>query len=63
VHELTSQLQFSNFKKLLLNDNSEDPRPNALIMVHGKEIGALRGLDTVLNENDEVAFLPISHGG
>ncbi len=63
VRELTSRLQFPNFKKLLLNDNSEDPRPNALIMVSGKEISALSGLDTVLTENDEVAFLPIAHGG
>ena len=63
VHELTFQLQFLNLKKLLLNDNSEDPRPNALIMVSGKEIGTLSGLDTALAANDEVAFLPIAHGG
>jgi len=63
VHEITSQFQFLNLKKLLLNDNSEDPRPNALIMVSGKEIGTLSGLDTALAENDEVAFVPIAHGG
>jgi molybdopterin converting factor small subunit len=63
VHEVTSQFQFLNLRKLLLNDNSEDPRSNALIMVSGKEISTLSGLDTVLSENDEVAFLPIAHGG
>jgi molybdopterin converting factor small subunit len=63
VRELTSQFQFLNLKKLLLNDNNEDPRPNALIMVSGKEIGTLSGLDTVLTEDDEVTFLPIAHGG
>lgn len=63
VHELVAQSQFRDLKRLLVDDKSRDPRPNALIMVSGKEIGTLNELETILTERDEVAFLPIAHGG
>ncbi len=62
VDALRSRVELSNLNRLLLDDNL-DPRPNALIMVSGKEISTLRSLDTALAEDDEVAFLPIAHGG
>jgi molybdopterin converting factor small subunit len=40
-----------------------DPKPNALILVNGKEISVLDGLDTMLNDEDEVVFVPVVHGG
>ena len=40
-----------------------DPRPNALIMVSGREISTLNGLDTMLTEEDELSLLPVAHGG
>jgi len=55
--------QFPDLKPLLLSSETLDPRPNALIMVSGKEINALSGLDTELKENDELTLLPIAHGG
>jgi molybdopterin converting factor small subunit len=40
-----------------------DPRPNAVILLSGREIGTLRGLETPLSPEDEVAILPVAHGG
>lgn len=60
---LASKSDFSDLKSLLMDQNITDPRPNALIMVSGREIGTLNGLDTLLNEGDELSFLPIAHGG
>ena len=60
---LVSEERFRNLKSLLLDAETSDPRPNALIMVSGREINALNGLDTELKEHDEVTFLPIAHGG
>ena len=50
-------------KRLLIDPELNDPRPNALILVNGKEINVLRGLETELKDGDEVTFIPISHGG
>jgi molybdopterin converting factor small subunit len=63
ILQLISQPNLSGLKHLLLQSNSSDPRPNTLIMVSGREINALKGLDTMLKENDELSLLPVAHGG
>ena len=63
ISKLVSQERFRKLKNLLLDPETADPRPNALIIVSGREINALNGLETELKEHDEVAFLPIAHGG
>lgn len=51
------------FKHALIDSQLDDPGPNALILVSGKEVGALQGLETVVNDLDEVVFVPRVHGG
>jgi molybdopterin converting factor small subunit len=60
---IASRPDFRSLKALLVEGEGVDPRPNALIMVSGREIGALDGLDTLLAEGDELSLLPIAHGG
>ena len=52
-----------NFKEALIDPELNDPRPNALILVNGKEISALQGLKTEVDKGDEIVLIPISHGG
>lgn len=63
IERIFAQGEFGALKSLLINSTTLDPRPNALIMVSGREINTLRGLETELTEGDEVALLPIAHGG
>ncbi len=63
VSQLISQDRYEALKQLLLDRETSDPRPNALIMVSGREINTLKGLDTELTETDELALLPVAHGG
>jgi len=51
------------FKRILIDPELEDPRPNALILVNGREISVLRGLETEVNDGDEIVLVPVSHGG
>ena len=62
IDELVSRPNLLELKKLILGDGS-DPRPYALILLAGREIGALGGLDTELKRGDELSLLPIAHGG
>ena len=62
VQKLTEILS-SRFKKILIDPELSDPRPNALILVNGKEIGVLQGLQTILDDDDEMVLLPVAHGG
>jgi MoaD family protein len=55
--------EMPKLKKVLIDPELEDPRPNTLILVNGKEISALDGLDTILKDDDEVVFIPVIHGG
>jgi molybdopterin converting factor small subunit len=51
-------------KKLLVDSEVNDyPQPNMLIIINGKEISALKGLETEIREDDEVVVIPVSHGG
>jgi molybdopterin converting factor small subunit len=34
-----------------------------LVLVNGREISVLDGFETTLNDNDEVVFVPVMHGG
>jgi len=36
---------------------------NLLILVNGKEISALDGYETKLDNGDEIVFVPVIHGG
>jgi molybdopterin synthase sulfur carrier subunit len=53
----------SEFRRTLVDPELEDPRPNALILVNGKEIGVLQGLETEVEDGDEIVLVPVSHGG
>jgi molybdopterin converting factor small subunit len=52
ITQLVSQERFEDLMHLLLDNGASDPRPNALIMVSGREINTLIGLETELTEND-----------
>ncbi|MGC8895540.1 MAG: MoaD/ThiS family protein [Candidatus Bathyarchaeia archaeon] len=55
--------KFPTIKRTLVDPELEDPRPNALILVNGKEISVLNGLETLLKDGDEVVLIPVIHGG
>lgn len=55
--------QMPKLKRTLIDPDLEDPRPNTLIMVNGKEISVLNGLETMLKDGDEVVFIPVLHTG
>jgi len=55
--------ELPKLKRTLIDPELEDPRPNALILVNGKEINILDGLETMLKDGDEVIFVPVLHGG
>jgi MoaD family protein len=55
--------ELPKLKRMLIDLELGDPRPNTLILVNGKEISVLNGLDTILKDEDEVVFVPVVHGG
>jgi molybdopterin converting factor small subunit len=63
VNKLISVIALPEFETYLIDADTKDPRPNALILVSGTEIGALNGIDSTLRDGDEVVFLPVVHGG
>jgi molybdopterin converting factor small subunit len=63
VTKLVDVIARPEFETYLIDADMKDPRPNALILVSGIEVGALDGIDTTLRDGDEVVFLPVAHGG
>jgi len=55
--------ELPELKRALIDPELEDPRPNALILVNGKEISVLKGLETMLRDGDEIVLVPVLHGG
>ena len=50
-------------KRVLIDPELDDPRTNSLMLVNGKEIGVLNGLETKLKDGDELILIPVVHGG
>ena len=62
VMKLTEMFS-SDFERVLVESQLYDPRPNALILVGGKEISVLQGLETEIKDAEEIVLIPIVHGG
>jgi len=65
IRDLISNLtkEMPALKRSLVDQQLEDPRPNALILVNGREISVLNGLETNLKDGDEIVLVPVVHGG
>jgi len=50
-------------KRVLIDPELLDPRPNAVILVNRKEIAVLQGLETEVKGGDEIVLIPVTHGG
>ena len=48
---------------ILMDRQSGSIGQNALVLVNGKEISVLEGLETRLKDDDLVTIIPVSHGG
>ncbi len=51
------------FKQAFIDPELNSPKPNALIIVDGREISVLEELETKLKNGSEVVIIPVSHGG
>lgn len=50
-------------ENVIIDTELEDSSPKTLILVNGKEISILNGLETMLEDGDDVVFIPVLHGG
>ena len=55
--------ELPEIREVIGNRKSLHFRPNTLVLVNGREISVLNGLDTTLKDGDEIVFVPVSHGG
>jgi molybdopterin synthase sulfur carrier subunit len=65
IRELVNKIvkEVPELKRSLIDQQLEDPRPNALILLNGREISVLNGLETKLKDGDEIVLVPVVHGG
>lgn len=50
-------------RAMFIDPELNDPRPNALVLLNGREISVLKGLETIISDGDEVTLIPVAHGG
>ena len=62
VSELAEKVS-KEFKQALIDSQHDEPRPKALILVNGKDISVLQGLETKINQAEEITLIPMVHGG
>jgi molybdopterin converting factor small subunit len=63
IRKIVKEVGKIEFKRALIDPELNDPKPNAVILVNGREIAALNGLKTKLRNGDEVVLIPVTHGG
>lgn len=49
--------------RALIDPELGDPRTNTIMLVNGKDISVLKGMETMLKDGDELVFVPVVHGG
>ncbi len=52
-----------NTRAMFIDPELNDPRPNALVLLNGREISVLEGLETTISDGDEITLIPVAHGG
>lgn len=52
-----------DFRKIIYREESKELRRGMRILINGRDIGVLGGLDAGLEEGDQVSFLPPLSGG
>ena len=63
IQKLASSLS-EEFKRALIDSELKSPKPNALIILNGREISVLpEGLETKVKNGDEIVIVPVTHGG
>jgi len=50
-------------RRQMLDPESSQIHPALLILVNGREISALKGPETLVEREDEVILISVSHGG
>lgn len=65
VGDLMTELikKLPEIESSLINQYAENSSPIALILVNGREISVLSGMNTILKDGDEVVLVPVVHGG
>lgn len=63
LDELLGKVGREEFRRAVIDPELGSPRPNLLILINGREISSLSGLETTVGESDEVVLVPVSHGG
>ena len=48
---------------ILIDPETNSPKPNSVILLNDKEIGVLKGLETEIQDGDKIVLIPIIHGG
>jgi len=52
-----------NLRRVLIDPELESPLPNAVILLNGRDISSLHGLETQIKNGDEILLIPVVHGG
>jgi len=52
------------FRRALIDSELNSPKPNALILLNGREVSVLPGgLESEVKNGDEIIIIPVTHGG
>jgi len=52
------------FRRALIDSELNSPKPNALILLNGREVSVLPGgLESQVKNGDEIVIIPVTHGG
>jgi len=65
LEEIIRKLAASSedLRRILIDPELESPLPNAVILLNGRDISALNGLETPVMDGDEIVLIPVIHGG
>jgi MoaD family protein len=65
LKELVAKLsqEMPQLGKIFSDQQFNDSTSNALVLVNGREISVLNGLETILCDGNEIVFIPVVHGG
>ncbi|MEM3507164.1 MAG: MoaD/ThiS family protein [Candidatus Bathyarchaeia archaeon] len=62
IQELIKIVNKEEFKRAVIDEITGNISPNIIVLLNGREVKTL-GLNSQLKDNDELVFIPATHGG
>jgi molybdopterin converting factor small subunit len=63
IRKICRKISSPEFEKAIIDPNSKAVGSHIIVLINDRDTSVLQGPETRVRSNDEITFIPITHGG